>query len=95
MPMLRRGYGAARNLRCKSGARFPPSTVVVVVVVVVVVAAAAAVYATVFCACDGLQMLFLKSRFKMTVAQWGAGGRVANYLVRQTFKHFASSEQKM
>ena len=27
MPMLRRGYGAVRNLRCKSGARFPPSTV--------------------------------------------------------------------
>ena len=28
MPMLRRGYGAVKNLRCKSGARFPPSTVV-------------------------------------------------------------------
>ena len=27
MPMLRRGYGAVKNLRCKSGARFPPSTV--------------------------------------------------------------------
>ena len=27
MPMLKRGYGAIRNLRCKSGARFPPSTV--------------------------------------------------------------------
>ena len=27
MPMLKRGYGAVRNLRCKSGARFPPSTV--------------------------------------------------------------------
>ena len=26
MPMLRRGYGAVKNLRCKSGARFPPST---------------------------------------------------------------------
>ena len=26
MPMLRRGYGAVRNLRCKSGARFPPSS---------------------------------------------------------------------
>ena len=26
MSMLRRGYGAVRNLRCKSGARFPPST---------------------------------------------------------------------
>ena len=26
MSMLRRGYGALRNLRCKSGARFPPST---------------------------------------------------------------------
>ena len=24
MPMLKRGYGAVRNLRCKSGARFPP-----------------------------------------------------------------------
>ena len=29
MPMLRRGYGAVKNLRCKSGARFPPSTVYV------------------------------------------------------------------
>ena len=27
MPTLRRGYGAVRNLRCKSGAGFPPSTV--------------------------------------------------------------------
>ena len=27
MSMLRSGYGAVRNLRCKSGARFPPSTV--------------------------------------------------------------------
>ena len=27
MPMLKRGYGAVRNLRGKSGARFPPSTV--------------------------------------------------------------------
>ena len=27
MPMLKRGYGALRNLRGKSGARFPPSTV--------------------------------------------------------------------
>ena len=27
MPMLKKGYGAVRNLRCKSGARFPPSTV--------------------------------------------------------------------
>ena len=27
MPTLKRGYGAVRNLRCKSGARFPPSTV--------------------------------------------------------------------
>ena len=27
MPMLRRGYVAVKNLRCKSGARFPPSTV--------------------------------------------------------------------
>ena len=26
MPMLRKGYGAVKNLRCKSGARFPPST---------------------------------------------------------------------
>ena len=26
MPMLRRGCGPVRNLRCKSGARFPPST---------------------------------------------------------------------
>ena len=26
MSMLRRGYEALRNLRCKSGARFPPST---------------------------------------------------------------------
>ena len=26
MPMLRRGYVAVKNLRCKSGARFPPST---------------------------------------------------------------------
>ena len=53
MPMLKRGYGAARNLRGKSGARFPPSTVVVaavtsrknrlaVVVVLRTVAAAAA-----------------------------------------------------
>ena len=29
MPMLKRGYGAVRNLRGKSGARFPPSTVLV------------------------------------------------------------------
>ena len=27
MPMLKRGYGAVRNLRGKSGARFPSSTV--------------------------------------------------------------------
>ena len=27
MPILRRGYGAVRNLCSKSGARFPPSTV--------------------------------------------------------------------
>ena len=27
MPMSRRGHGAVKNLRCKSGARFPPSTV--------------------------------------------------------------------
>ena len=27
MPMLKREYGAVRNLRGKSGARFPPSTV--------------------------------------------------------------------
>ena len=27
MAMLKRGYGAVRNLRGKSGARFPPSTV--------------------------------------------------------------------
>ena len=26
MPMLRGGYGAVKNLRCKSAARFPPST---------------------------------------------------------------------
>ena len=35
MPMLKRGYGAVRNLRGKSGARFPPSTVWVVVKVMV------------------------------------------------------------
>ena len=30
MPMLKRGYGAVRNLRGKSGARFLPSTVILV-----------------------------------------------------------------
>ena len=37
MSMLRRGYGAVRNLRCKSGARFPPSTVVMAIVIIVLV----------------------------------------------------------
>ena len=37
MPMLRRGHGAVKKLRCKSGARFPPSTVVIVIVIVLVI----------------------------------------------------------
>ena len=35
MPMSKRGYGAVRNLRGKSGARFPPSTVVMEVIMCV------------------------------------------------------------